>query len=353
MANKKILEQALKITKKLSSSNRILILASKPVDMDCLGTALATKWWIKKALKKDSEIKILYSIPERIAGFIDIDQIEEATLLSIEWESYDTIVLVDGSDWHLFLTSKYEEVLTRVGKDKFINIDHHFEGHLERDLKENSVRVKDCCTSKILYDYFIKPSNVKVDAKAATYMYLALIGDTGRYTWEIYSDTLSFGQELINLGADHNMAVDENTTLESIKFLEWAIKNTDYVPEIETTILCIDSEKSKELGEIFGSSWRMKSIHKYYIEVVMRRIVGYNYGVMFDSSEKANTITGGWRTRNYGQRISMLSVFETLGFEAGGHFGAGGGNYSGEKNIKEIKTEFINVMKSELEKLGK
>jgi len=79
---------------------------------------------------------------------------------------------------------------------------------------------------------------------------------------------------------------------------------------------------------------------------------GYNYGVMFQTDDRRPGIVGGWRTRNYGNRVSMQKVLKEMGFEeAGGHFGAGGG-FSSTIQIRELEHLFINAMRRNLKKVN-
>ena len=48
----KNLEVVEKILDKVNKANNILVIASNPIDPDCLGTSLSIKWWLEKLDKK-------------------------------------------------------------------------------------------------------------------------------------------------------------------------------------------------------------------------------------------------------------------------------------------------------------
>ncbi len=209
------------------------------------------------------------------------------------------------------------------------------------------MRKDDICTTKIIFDHLIKDSNVQPTEDVATWMYYALIDDSRYFKNEMYPGIYTFAEEMIKYGARHDEVVNLSVDKDSMEFLAFGIENSEFQPEIETTILIIDKEKDDILIERFGKNWRLKSIHKYYVEVFMRIVVGYNYGIMFETNIEGDVMVG-WRTRNFGDNVSIQRVLESIGFKAGGHFGAGGGNISGI-SIEDAKDRFISEMKLALE----
>ncbi len=113
------------IYKRIQDSKNILIICSRPVDPDSLGSGLTIKWWIENEFSKSSSLVIFSSIPEKLKSFPNLNQIDQSQVGKVNWEEYDLIILVDSSSWPLLLTNKYNEVLEKVGLDKFISIDHH------------------------------------------------------------------------------------------------------------------------------------------------------------------------------------------------------------------------------------
>jgi len=232
---------------KINKAEKILIIASKPIDYDSLGTALTIDWWLKKIGKKEIFIYTFAYIPDNFRTFHSLERVVQNQMSKVDFKFFDLIILADGNSWRQFLTNDYNKYLSEIDKNKVVNIDHHEQGELNEILADSSLRVLDSCTSKVFYDFFIEPSGVVLDKEVSTWMYLALIGDTGTFSFGIYPKTFSFADLLINNKVDHIKAVDFDITKNSMDFLVWAIKHTDYYPEIQSTIFLIDDEKNKEI----------------------------------------------------------------------------------------------------------
>ncbi len=336
---------ASKIKDRISSSENILIVCSRPVDPDSLGSGLTLNWWIKENYNKETDLVIFSSITEKLKHFPNLKDIDVSQVNNVNWEKYDLIILLDSSSWNLLLTNNYKSVLEKTGKDNLISIDHHSKDAFHSEVPL-ALRIDDICTAKIIYDYLIKDSKIKLNEDSATWMYYALIDDSRYFKNEMYPGIYSFAEDLIQAGARHDEVVNMSTDKDSMLFLSFGIENTEFYPELETTLLAIDSDKNEKLKEKFGENWRLKSIHKYYVEVFMRIIEGYNYGIMFEEALEGGVNTG-WRTRNYGDNVSIQRVLEKIGFTAGGHFGAGGGQIS-NISIEEAKLKFIDEMSKAL-----
>lgn len=332
---------------RIKESQNILIVCSRPVDPDSLSSGLTMSWWIEKHFHKNSKTIIFYTIPDKFKNYPYIEQIEATSPSKVEWEKYDLIILVDSSSWEMLLTDQYKEVIEKTGLGPFVLIDHHAESELHKDLRHNSLRLSDICTGKIIYDNFIKSSTESLSEDIATLLYYGLIDDARYFKNEAYEGMYLYAEDLIKQKARHNEVMNISVDIDSMKFLAWAIENTEYYEDIGLTVLCIDDEKDEELSKLFGRKWKIDSIHKYYQETFMRIIENYNYGIMLEKSK--NKIVAGWRTRNFGNTISIKEIFQKAGaIEAGGHFGAGGGSFE-TSEINEVRDSIVDEIRKEVE----
>jgi len=333
---------------KIQNAQKFLIIASKPVDSDSIGTALSIKWWLDK-LNKESQIVVFAQIPQDVKSFPDIDLIKQTYLDKVDFNSYDYIVLVDGNSWKQFFTNNYVQILNSIDKLKLINIDHHMSGEIEKEIGDQVLRVEDCCTSKVFYDLFLK-NRIDIDVRVAEYMFLALVGDTGNFKHAMYSDTFLFAQTLVNTGINIQKVLYRPVSKSTSDFTFWMYQNCEFYPEIECMLLKIDTKKREELDKLFGDGWDFNNFDYFFKLYFAANIEGFFYFVKFseeqDKSEKVFTRIS-WRRSNYGAKVNLMDIFSICNFECGGHLNAGGGisKYSVEETSRMFLEEMYKFYK--------
>ncbi|GAB4287207.1 MAG: hypothetical protein Kow0081_5030 [Candidatus Dojkabacteria bacterium] len=334
------------ILEKIEQSHTILIVSSRPADPDCIGSNLALRWFIEEKYNKYCDSVIFGGLTERVEWIPEVEKVEHRFIGEFDFNKYDLIISVDGSHWdRVFQDNFKKRVLPTISEFNFVGIDHHEKGDISTELPETFLQKTEVSCSKVIYDYFIKNSGLEITPLVATWLYAGLVDDTGRFTYDITPQTFNFAAELLKLGADHKLCVNEAYQLEQIEFTAWAIYHTEFNEEIKTSILVITNELSEELNGKFGNNWERKIIGLHYNETVMRRAKNFDYGIFFQLDFRNGGVRTGWRTRNYGNQISVREVLEKMGFEAGGHFGAGGG-YSKTADISKVRDEFVELMKN-------
>lgn len=341
------------IKKRIENANSILIVSSKPVDTDTLCTSLTLQWWIQQMYRKSPEIITLAPIPESYKKDITaaVDNVKEVYFSNIKFDNYDLIIGVDANAWYMQFSSDFDISLIHKHIDKFVHIDHHLTGEIAADLGEASLSYKDSCTSKLVYFHFVKPSGIKIPSFVAEWMYKALLYDTGVFSWEMYPGTFTMAEELLACGLDHQKYVELHIPKSQMDFIKVILPKVKYYPEIGTQILVIDEAENDLLSELFGNDWSTQRLYQYYNEVVYRRIEGYNYAFTFTKDFKKGGVDVSWRARNYGKLISVKDFLTSLGFDAGGHPGAGGG-YSAKLHISEVEELCVTKMKEALKDKG-
>ncbi len=328
----------------LNSSKNILIIVSKPIDPDCIGTALSLSWLLNKK-NKSVDIISFTKIPPEMTSFPGIDTVTYTKLKIPNFQSYNTIILVDGCDWTQFFGDELEKVLAAIDKKKIINLDHHMPGDILKAIPETCLNAMTSSTAQLFFELFIEPSKIKITPQIAEYLYLALLYDSGNFKYELYPGQYCFADKLIAAGADHAKAMDINYDKKEIDFMVWAVEHTEFLPEYKLSLLTINKELTLELQKLFGKNW--SDFDKFYKETIERQIKGYNYGIiLMDNMD--GSIRVGWRTRNYGNTISIADLACRSGFKAGGHRNAGGGKFEG--TIEDAREHLLREFKKALNK---
>ena len=330
------------------ASKNPLIIASRPIDFDCLGSSLALKWWFYQHAIH-ANIVSFNKKSDLAKQFPKIEQINFIYPSQSQYDQYDLFVLLDGGDWHQFFTRDWKNIFSWFDQNKMIHIDHHQSGTISTAIQSRSLRKDECCTGKLIYDYFIKYSALAIPPQVATWLYMALVTDTGNFKHLIYKDTFLFAQELFNLGADHRKAIEMTIPKEAVDFTQWAISNTDYEREAQTSVLVIDKEKLNFLDKKFGRARSENNYGEHYKSSFMRLVEGYPYALIFEYAHD-QTIKVSWRTK-LGSPIAIKDVLKEIGIEAGGHRDAGGGLIRNQE-IKEIVSIFLDKMRSKVQ-IGK
>lgn len=326
----------------IRNSDNILIVVSTPIDPDCVGTALALCWWLTKHNKQAQAISF-FQIPQKMADFPGISEILQPDSSTFEFNKYQLIILVDGSSWGQFFGNNWKKILQTLNINKIVNLDHHVPDEIQAAIPERSLNVQTSCTSQLLFEYFIKPDDIKPPSHIAEYLYLSLLYDSRMFKNEIHPGEYQFAQELLCLGINHSKAVDTNYSLQEVKFLAWAIEHTQFIPNLKLTLLLIDAKLNNELQQRFGESW--KDFDAIYKETIQRQITGYNYGIILIDNMDGTTRLG-WRTRNFGNTICISETAAKAGFRAGGHRNAGGGTFIG--SIEKAKEQLLQEIRKAL-----
>ncbi len=322
----------------MHQAGNLLIVVSDPIDPDCVGTALALTWLLEQQYKH-VEVISFFRIPPGMKNFPNIHNVSIGTADSFDFGRYDIIVLVDGCDWTQFLGKDWKEISARIDLNKVINLDHHFPGDIQTTIPERCFNIKTSSTAQLLYDYFIKPSGVQTPPDVADCLYRALLYDSRNFKNEMHPGEYNFAADLIAAGAHHEKAVDTNFEMQEFTFLVWAIDHTEFIPELRLSLLVLDVGAQNELQKIISADW--KDFDRLYKELVERQIKGYNYGIiLIDNLD--GSIRLSWRTRSYGDHLSIGDIAREVGFHAGGHRNAGGGRFSG--TLDEAKARLLNAM---------
>lgn len=341
MDNLKVVET---LKQKISIADKILIIASSPVDYDSMGTALVIKWYILKKFLKESNIYFFgNSTPDNknFPGFTD--NINQSHPDKVDFKKFDLIITLDGNSPRQFFTSNFKFYIEDLDFSKIYNIDHHSSGPFVEYIPNNIIRVEDSSTGKVFYDLFIKEDlNLTLDKEVATWLYLGLIGDTGVFNWGVYPDTFKFAQTLLDCGVDHLKSIDFTISKSAMEFTAWAINATKYIEEAKSTFLVLDKQTKEYLSLNFGKEWENDYFIKYYMSTFTTKVQGYPYAFVLKESKDENNIRIVWRAHP-ASPISILELLKSLSYVANGHRNAGGGMI--QKEIATIIREITYKIK--------
>ena len=332
------------VRKLIDQSQNILVLCSRPSDIDSYGTGAALGWYLEQ-LGKTPTVATRFKIEGSLKNSTATKNIQQWDNLSTENFAnkvldYDLVIGLDSSSWKNILGENFEELLEKLTARRMIaHIDHHTPGDIIETIPQTCLFEPVSCTAELLYKYFLKPADMIPPQRFVQWMYEALLYDTNRFR-NNNTDvrTFEFATELLRLGADHLTAIDSHIPWEEMLFASWAIAHTERDLDLRATFLVIDAQGDKELNELIGTDW--EEYQAFYKDCVLRQIEGIDYGILINF-RKDGTYKVGWRTRTSGPTVEMKAVFIAAGLDAGGHRNAGGATYEGDVDelVKRLKEE--------------
>lgn len=328
----------------MAASTNCLIIISRPVDPDCMGTARALQWLLA-AQNKKADIVCFFSIPPSMTAFPGMAEALTGRPESFDFTGYDLFVTVDGSSWGQFLGDSWQRVLEKIDIGRIVNIDHHEPGDIARTIPDRCLGIKSSSTAQVLYEHVIEPSGRIPPAHIADCLYRALLYDTRVFKNEAYPGAYGFAEALISLGADHGAAVDVNYDPREVQYLRWAIEHTEFIGELGLMLLVLDAPAAAELEALLGKDFL--EFDTIYKETIQRQVAGYNYGIML-TGKPGGGVRLNWRTRGSGDTLAIADIARKAGFDAGGHRNAGGGTFTGA--IAEARAGLISGLREALAK---
>jgi len=324
----------------LKRSRTAVIVVSDPIDPDCVAAALTVRWILDQQGKQVSIVS-RYRIPATMLDFPDIQRVQVYDTTLPDFSAFDVILLVDGATWAQFFGRDWESVLSGLDLGKVVNIDHHMPEDICAAVPQTCLNMLLSSTAQVLYECFIKPQKMQLPVEIAEVLYRALLYDSRNFKNEMHPGEYEFAEMLIAQGADHACAVDVNVDMREVRFMVWAVENTEFIEELCLSLLCLDSACQDRLETMLGVHW--SEFNKLYKETVLRQIKGFHYGLILQEHPKDASVSLSWRTRNYGDHLSVAEIARRAGFKAGGHRNAGGGSFAGslhsarERLLEEFK----------------
>ncbi len=331
------------ITQILGRSRSIMVMISDPVDPDCVAAALALRWMLARQ-HKEIMIAGRYRIPATMLDFPDIWRVQVYEDEPPDFNRFDALILVDGATWSQFLGRDWENVLATLDLRRVINIDHHMPEDIQKAVPQTCLNMQLSSTVQVLYESMLKPQKIKLPVDIVDALYRALLYDSRNFKNEMHPGEYEFAEMLIAQGADHQRAVDVNLDRNEVRFMVWAVEKTEFISDLSLSLLCLDNAFQKELETLLGLNW--SEFNSLYKETILRQIKGFHYGIILQENPADNCVRLSWRTRNYGNHLSVAEIARQAGFKAGGHRNAGGGSFSG--TMSQARTALIKEFRQAL-----
>ena len=189
------LNNIIELIKDSGKSKKCLVLSHQNPDGDTLGSMLALGEMLKMLGHKVDRL-ISDPVPE-IYKFLPFTNLVKAPGDSSLNDVYDMAFSLDcGSVKRLGKAEKFWQSAAVT-----VNIDHHISN--EKFGRINWIEANATSTGQMI-SWLAKNANVNISNEIATLLYTTLLTDTGCFSnSNTNSDALSWGAELIKLGADH------------------------------------------------------------------------------------------------------------------------------------------------------
>ena len=322
MDDPKTLNNIIEVIKNSGKSKNCLVLSHQNPDGDTLGSMLALGELLK-TLGHNVDRAVSDPVPEvyKFLPFANLVKLPNDSLLR---ENYDMAFSLDcGSVKRLGSAKKFWDTAAAT-----VNIDHHISN--EKFGKINWIEADATSTGQVVY-WLAKGLNVSVTPEVATLLYTTLLTDTGCFSnSNTNSEALSWGAELIKLGADH-LNVYRKVFLEkpykTIKVFGTGLENLNLIENGEIAWTYV----SKDVLKSFSASGEdTEDIADH-----MMRTKGVKVGVFFRESEDETKVS---LRSNLDFDVSKIAIE----YGGGGHKRAAGIN---------IKRSFNEVKKLVLEKV--
>lgn len=315
MQNSKVLSE---IVNQIKSSKRSLVLSHQNPDGDTLGSMLAMGAILKK-LGHAVDHVMQDPVPTAYKFLPYVDLVKNPSNKNIQ-KKFDLAFSLDCGS------------LKRLGKAKdlwylarnTINIDHHISN--ENFASFNLIEPEATSTGQVVF-WLAKKLNVKVTKEIATLLYTTLLTDTGCFAnSNTNAEALSWGAELIKLGAEHEK-VYRHAFLErdfkSIKAFGEALKNLTLTENDQIAWTYINNDLMKKLN---ATSEDTEDIADYIM-----RTKGVKIGVFF--REDLNET-----------KVSLRSLIDFDVSKIAASFGGGGHKRAAGINIKTPLKETIDLI---------
>ncbi len=320
----------------ISKSNAILIIASRPLDFDSLGSGLILKKYLESLGKK---VKLVY--PETLTGYSRevygflpfFKEIIFGDSREILKHPDGLLILLDGTS----LVQFYDAFQDPSNPPDFkiwperLRIDHHLqkpeklETRLIRDPQASS-------TTEIILHRIIPPGFI--NQQIATIGYAALAGDTGNFCWNFTASTLKLASVLVAKDADKLTIINRLFYFKSanyFKLVKLVIDNVEFDPKLKTVFLTIPYRKLK--------TWNLseedyREMRLTFLEELGRKVRGFDRYVALLEKDPGHIHVSA-RGNNLNNKINLPKMFMEVGGNGGGHFNALG--FEVEGNLGEVK----------------
>lgn len=271
----------------INSSINICIAGHKAPDGDCIGSVMALYEFLKP-LNKNLAVYIDGNIPYNYKPFVDENIIEK----DFNKQEYDLLIVLDCSDSERL--GKFKDLFNYAKKT--VCIDHHKTNESYADI--NIIDSTMSSTGELLYD-ILKAWKLNISKKTATYIYIAILTDTGKFSYSnTSSNTHRKTAELIDLGVDiaeiDNIVYNSKPSnvvkafIECISNIELYYNNKFGITYITKGIL---EKNNVEMGDIDGIVEFIREIKEVEVSCVLKEYEENNTKVSLRAKNEIDVST--------------------------------------------------------------
>jgi phosphoesterase RecJ-like protein len=259
------------VLEELRSADRLLLTTHENPDGDALGS-LRAMHEILEQLGKDS---LMFMSPDEFPVPWVYRDMEFDGLIGVPPDDVDerTVVFLDCGN----IDRMPVDFLQRDGVH-IVNIDHHHDN--TRFGTVNLVVPTASCTAEIVWN-LSKELGAEITSKIADALYVALVTDTGRFSYENTTpESHVMAAELIEAGVNPHVVyrrLYEDLPFRRLELLQRALKSVERYDDGTITICCLTRQDYKETGGLETDSEgivdHMRSVEGTKVAVLVRDLL--------------------------------------------------------------------------------
>ena len=309
----------------IDNSDKICIIGHVAPDGDCIGSVMALYEFLIAEYDKELYIGFDGNIPYNFQGYVD----KKLILTDFEDKKFDLLVVLDCSDEERL--GKYKCIISN--SKKVICIDHHKTNTEFADI--NIIDHAISSTGELLF-HILKSENKQINLKIAEYIYIAIITDTGKFSYSSTSSvTHEVASELIQIGVDVakiDNKIYNSKPISTVKAYIDCISNINFYYDNKLGIAKISDEiinkNNVNMNDIEGIVEFIREVNEVEISCVLKE---------YDSDLTKISL----RSKN---DIDVSDISKKFG--GGGHAKAAG--FQMNKNLKDTEIALIEELKEYL-----
>jgi len=311
-------EEIWSVHEEIEKSNNILILTHINTDGDAIGSCLAMNKYCE-IKGKNSKIFIDGKVNENYNFLNDISKINSFNKdnHSEFFENADLIIVLDLNDSSrlgvmedLFLNSKAKKIV----------IDQHLEPKIKTDL--SLINTKSSSTGELIWSLLKSDKKLKINKEIANYIYLAIMTDTGNFTFSNTSaNTLLSAAELVTLGANPTYLYNSyynSVPAKQMKLFGMALAEVEFYFDNHLCVLSVTKEildsVNANLSDTENFVERLMTIKNMKIAIQITELDNNELKLSFRSKEGINIrniavkYNGGGHSQAAGAKTKDISI---------------------------------------------
>ena len=298
---------AAQLNRAVAAAQKILLIAHRRPDADCLGSVIALSEWINRFGKES--VCFCIDRPQLVVPLVLEPEAFTNNIEAVGAQKFDLVIVVDSGDLRY---AGVEKLIEKLQPLVVINIDHHATNTRFGQL--NIVDSSAASTTEIVYQ-LLKKNKATISSRIAAALLAGIIGDTYGFTnTNTSAATMQTTSGLLRFGASLAQVSDallKNKTVDGLQLWGTILSRLQHNEEFNIAVTVITAEElqgNPELLEVTdGISNFLNNIEGVDAALVLRQ-------------ETVDTIKGSLRTNS---ELIDVARFATL-LGGGGHRKAAG-----------------------------